>query len=158
MVGSDAGIGSLSGVLRHWRMPGRAVRRKRGEQRLASLRLPAYAAPFWGWVIIGGLYYVICFAVWYRLLLLPSSPSRSATFALLGTVMLINALWNYFFFRTRNLRHAYLIGLPYGALALALFIVLLRLDRTAAWCLLPYIVYLSYGSVWGYRVWKLNPD
>ena len=70
--------------------------------------------------------------------------------------MFINALWNYFFFRACNLRYAYLIGLPYNALALALFILLLRLDRTAAWFLLPYMIYLFYANMWGYRVWKLN--
>jgi benzodiazapine receptor len=132
---------------------GRGVR-----QRLASLQLPAYAAPFWGWVIIGGLYYVICFAVWSRLLLLPSSPNRSMAFVLLGTVMLINALWNYLFFRARNLKNAYLIGLPYSAVAIALFSFLLNLDRTAAWCFLPYMAYLVYASFWSYRIWKLNPD
>ena len=128
------------------------------KQRLASLRLPSYAVPFWGWMVIGVLYYVICFAVLCRLFLLPSSPGRSAAFALVGAIMFINALWNYFFFRTRNLFHAYLLGLPYGVIAISLFLLLLlRLDRIAAWCLLPYILYLFYASIWGYRIWKLNP-
>ena len=128
------------------------------KQRLASLRLPSYAVPFWGWMVIGVLYYVICFAVLCRLFLLPSSPGRSAAFALVGAIMFINALWNYFFFRTRNLFHAYLLGLPYGVIAISLFLVLLvRVDRMAAWCLFPYILYLFYGNLWGYRTWKLNP-
>ncbi len=127
-------------------------------QRLASLRLPSYAVPFWGWMVIGGLYYVVCFSVLYRLFSLPSSPERTAAFVLVGAIMFINALWNYFFFRTRNLFHAYLLGLPYGAIAISLFfLLLLRLDRMAAWCLLPYILYLFYGNLWGYRIWKLNP-
>src|SRR2546423_7637971 len=82
------------------------------KQRLASLRLPSYAVPFWGWMVIGGLYYVICFSVHYRLFLLPTSPGRTAAFALIGAFMFINALWNYFFFRPRNLFHADLLGLP----------------------------------------------
>jgi tryptophan-rich sensory protein len=128
------------------------------KQRLVTLRLPSYAVPFWGWMAIGGLYYVICFSILYRLFLLPSSPGRSAAFALIGAIMFINAVWNYFFFRTRNPFHAYLLGLPYGAIAIALFVLLLlRLDRMAAWCLLPYILYLFYGNLWGYRIWKLNP-
>jgi len=127
------------------------------KQRLASLRLPAYAVPFWGWMIIGGLYYVICFTVLYRLFLLPPVPGRSAAFALVGTMMFINALWNYFFFRTRNLFHAYLLGIPYSVIAISLFLLLLlRLDHIAAWCLLPYLLYLFYGNFWGYRIWKLN--
>ena len=91
-------------------------------------------------------------------MLLPGSLARSIAIVLLGTVMFINALWDYFFFRTRNLLHAYLIGLPYSALATALFILLVRLDAIAAWCLLPYMIYLFYASVWGYRIWKLNPN
>jgi len=131
---------------------GRGIR-----QRLASLRLPSYAVPFWGWMVIGGLYYVICFSVLYRLFLLPPSSGRTAAFALAGAIIFINALWNYFFFRTRNLFHAYLLGLPYGAIAIALFLLLLlRLDRLAAWCLFPYLLYLFYANLWGYRTWKLN--
>lgn len=129
------------------------------KQRLAGLRLPPYAVPFWGWMVIGGLYYVIFFLVLYRLFLLPSSRGRTAAFALVGAILFVNALWNYFFFRTRNLFHAYLLGLPYGLIALSLFLLLLlRLDRMAAWCLLPYIFYLFYGNFWGYRIWKLNPQ
>jgi len=126
--------------------------------RLASLRLPASAPPFLAWVIIGGLYYVICFAILTRLFLLSDSPARSIAFVLLATMMFINAFWNYLFFRARHLQFAYLIGLPYGAMALVLFFLLLRLDSAAAWCLSPYMAYLIYGNFWGYRVWKLNPN
>lgn len=126
-------------------------------QRLASLRLPSYAIPFWGWMVIGGLYYLTCFAILYRLFLLPPAPARSAAFALLGAMMFVNALWNYFFFRTRNLFHAYLLGWPYSVIAFSLFLLLLRgVDRAAGWFLLPYVLYLFYAGVWGYRIWKLN--
>ena len=118
--------------------------------------MPEYVPPFWAWVIIGVLYYLICFAVCSRLLLLPSSPARNVSLALLGAVMFTNALWNYFFFRARNVRHAYLISLPYSGFAVALFVLLLMSDRTAASCLAPYIAYLLYANVWGHRVWKLN--
>jgi tryptophan-rich sensory protein len=106
--------------------------------------------------MIGGLYYVICFVILYRLFSLPPGTARNVGLVLLGTLMFINALWNYFFFRSRNLFHAYLLGLPYGLVALALFVLLLRLDCVAAWCLFPYILYLFYANIWGYRVWKLN--
>jgi translocator protein len=125
--------------------------------RLTELRVPRYAPPLWGWIVIGAFYYVICFALLYRLLSLPvAGPSQRWALGLLGSIMFINALWNYFFFRTRNLFHAYLIGLPYGAIAFVLLAVLLRLDRPAAFCLLPYLLYLFYANAFGYRVWRLN--
>jgi translocator protein len=129
------------------------------KQRLANVRSPSYAVPFWGWMVIGSLYYIICFAVSYRLFLLPAALARNCAFALLGAIMFVNALWNYFFFRTGNLFHAYLLGLPYGAIAISLFLLLLlRVDRMAAWFLLPYMLYLFYASILGYRLWKLNPQ
>ena len=90
------------------------------------------AVPFWGWVMIGGAYYVICFAILHRLFLLPPSSPRNVAFGLLGAIMFINALWNYFFFRSRNLFHAFLLGVPYDVLAIALLVVLSRTDPSAA--------------------------
>jgi translocator protein len=130
----------------------------RVKARLAELRVPRYAPPLWAWVVIGAFYYVICFAVLYRLLSMPGVvPLRQSAVMLFGSVMLINALWNYFFFRTRNLFHAFVIGLPYSLIALVLFLLLLRLDRVAAFCLLPYLFYLIYANALGYYLWKLNP-
>lgn len=127
------------------------------KQRLARLRVPRYAPPLWGWVTIGAFYYVICFVVLYRLFSTSEIfPLRRWALVLMFAMMFINALWNYFFFRTRNLFHAYLIGLPYGLIALVLFIVLLRLDRVAAFFLFPYLLYLFYAHAFGYRVWKFN--
>jgi len=96
-------------------------------QRLAELRVPRYAPPLWGWIVIGAVYYVICFVVLYRLLSLPEAvPSRSLALVLLGSLMFTNALWNYFFFRTRNLFHAFVIGLPYSLIAAVLLVLLLQ--------------------------------
>src|SRR6266850_383649 len=89
--------------------------------RFAELRIPRYAPPVWAWIVIGVFYYVICFTVLYRLLSMPGVlPLRWWAVMLLGGFMLINAVWNYFFFRTRNLFHAFLIGLPYALIALVL--------------------------------------
>ena len=70
--------------------------------------------------------------------------------------MFVNALWNLFFFRTRSLRHAFLIGVGYSAAALGLLLTLWRVDNVAASCFAPYVVYLFYANVWGYRIWRLN--
>ncbi len=128
------------------------------KQRLAELRLPRFAPPLWAWVLIGLGYYMICFAVSYRLF--SSSEPAALTYtslALLGGLMFVNAFWNYFFFRRRSPYHAFLVSVPYSLLAVLLFVVLLRTDLVAAGCLSPYIAYLLFGNIWGYQVWKLNP-
>lgn len=127
------------------------------KQRLAQVHVPRFALPLRGWILVAIFYYVICFVVFFRLFSLPESTSlRDAAVVLLGAIMFVNGLWNYFFFRSRNLFHAFLIGLPYALAAIVLFILLLRIDRTAAWWLLPYLLYLPYATTLGYRMWKLN--
>ena len=118
------------------------------KNRMSQLRVPAYAVPFWGWTIIGGLYYAICFAVTFRLLGEPPSTGRKAALTMLFAVMFLNAFWNYFFFRSRDLRQAFVVSLIYSAIACALFLVLVNVERTAAWFLLPYVLYLSYANIW----------
>jgi benzodiazapine receptor len=126
-------------------------------QRLSQLRVPRYAPPLWGWVVIGLFYYLVCFVVLYRLFSISEIiPWRRWALMFLFAMMFINALWNYFFFRSRNLLHAFVIGFPYALIALVLFVLLLHLDRTAAFCLLPYLFYLFYAGIFGYHIWKLN--
>ena len=126
-------------------------------ERLAALRLPRFAPPFAAWMVIGGFYYVICFAVLYRLLRggIGSGPTRVA----LGLAVLLlvgNAGWNYFFFRRRDLRASMLYNVAYAGVAVALAVALFRADATAGWTFLPYLGYLVYGSWWGYALLRLN--
>lgn len=139
---------TLEGVL-----AGRGV-----QARFADLRLPRYSPPLPVWFVIGGLFYLVCFTVLYRLFGLPASGQRDAALALIVGMMLMNALWNYVFFRRRDLYLSFLACLPYGLTAVALFVLTLRLDRLAALALLPYMLYLGYAIAWGYGLWKANPE
>ena len=123
----------------------------------AELRFPRYSAPLWVWGIIGGLYYLIFWFVLYRLLRLDSdSALRGAALALLLFMMVVNALTNYVIFRARNLRLSFIIGNLFPIMDMALFVCLLRLDKVAAWVLIPYLLYRIYAVWWGYSLWRLN--
>jgi translocator protein len=123
----------------------------------AERRFPRYSAPLWVWGIIGGLYYLIFWFVLYRLLRLDSdSALRGAALALLLLMMAVNALTNYVIFRARNLRLSFIIGNLFPVMDMTLFLGLLRLDRVAAWALLPYLLYRVYAVWWGYSLWRLN--
>lgn len=127
-------------------------------ERFAALRLPRFSPPLPLWFVIGGVFYVVCFTVLYRLWSLPASGVRNAALGLLVGMMAMNALWNYVFFRARSLRLSFFAFLPYGLVALALFALTLELDRIAAFSILSYIAYLGYATVWGYRLWRINRE
>ena len=143
-----AAAAALEGVF-----AGRGVR-----QRLAELSLPRYSPPLSVWFVIGGLFYAMCFTVLYRLFRLPASRSRDLALALILGMMLMNALWNFAFFRMRAPFLSFVAFLPYALLAVMLLVLTLTLDRIAAWALLPYVLYLVYALAWGYGVWQRNPN
>lgn len=123
----------------------------------AELRFPRYSAPLWVWAVIGGIYYVIFWFVLYRLLRLDGdSALRSVALTLMLFMMVVNALTNYVIFRARNLRLSFIIGNLFPLMDVTLFVCLLRLDRAAAWTLIPYLLYRIYALWWGYGLWKLN--
>lgn len=68
-----------------------------------QVRLPRYSAPLWLWSLIGAAYYFVFGFVLYRLLShVPASGLTRATLALIGAMMLGNALSNLVIFRARN--------------------------------------------------------
>lgn len=130
---------------------------RRVRQRFAELLLPRYSPPLLLWIVIGLLYYAVCFFIGYRLLSggVGWSP-RGVAFALLLLLMSINVLWNVVFFRRKNLHASYFGFWPYVIVAVALLVVLWYTDVRAAWALVPYVIYLGYATWWGYRLWQLN--
>ena len=124
--------------------------------RLASLRQPRWAPSFGLWVLIGGLYYIVCFVLLLRLIGLAHSPLRTSALVLVGVLMLVNAGFNYVFFRRAALRASFLLFLPYSLVALSVLVMLLRLDRVTAAIFGLYLLYLVYATVWGYQTWRLN--
>ena len=123
----------------------------------ASLRWPSYSAPLWVWYIIGGVYYLIFFFIIYRILRLNTdSALKPAVLGLILFMMVVNGLWNYVFFRARNLFASFISGSLAPILDLALFICLIKLDKIAAWSLIPYLLYRVYAVWWGYGLWKHN--
>jgi tryptophan-rich sensory protein len=82
-----------------------ALAGKGARQRLAQLSMPSYSPPFALWLVIGFLFYAICFVI-LRHMLTTGLVAQSQIFALVLTIVLLlaNALWSVLFFR-----HSYLM-------------------------------------------------
>jgi benzodiazapine receptor len=126
-------------------------------QQLAQLRMPPYSPPFALWLVIGFLFYAMCFVI-LRHVLGTGLVSSSQVFALVLTVVLLlaNAFWTVLFFRWRDLRASFIAFVPYALLVAALVILLARTDPLGAILLSFYCIYLIYATRWGYHLWRLN--
>jgi tryptophan-rich sensory protein len=125
-------------------------------QRFRELRLPAAAPPLWLWALIGAAYYVIAFTILVRLQIVERTGTTRATFVLLLVVLSANAIWNYVFFRAKNLAATLILSVCYSVCALALQVLLAVSDRVSASVLLPYTLYLGYANWLQYQLWRLN--
>jgi tryptophan-rich sensory protein len=126
-------------------------------QRLTQLRMPPYCPPFALWLVIGFLFYAMCFVI-LRRLLGGSGASASHRIALLFLilVLLANALWSVLFFRWRDLRASFLAFIPYAALVAGSVALVARAYPLGAIFLSCYCIYLIYAMNWGYHLWRLN--
>ncbi|MBI3476591.1 MAG: tryptophan-rich sensory protein [Acidobacteria bacterium] len=121
---------------------------------MKKLHPPRWAFPMPVWYAVGFFYYVMCFAVVYRMT--ASGRSEAPGLMLIAALMAANAGWNLIFFRLRSLRWSFWFYVPYIVLAAALIRALWSVDRVSTTLLLIYSAYLPYAIVWSYFVMRLN--
>ena len=131
---------------------------KKGMEWFATLKQPRFALPFQVWYLIGGVYYLICGTIAYRLFLNKDSSHFKLTLLLLILMMLGNALPNFFLLKQKSLRKFYLSGIPFAITLAALYFQLLRVDVFSSWVLLPYFIWLIYDFYYFHNLMKLNND
>ena len=128
---------------------------KEGREWFEQLKRPRYSFSLKVWYVVGAAYYLLFGIVAYRLFA-RNTPFLSAPVILLVLVMLINGLSNFIAFRYRSMKWFYFIIYPFGALLLALMLVLYSIDAFAAFLVLLYFLWLIYDLYYVYHVWKLN--
>src|SRR5262249_60531737 len=114
--------------------------------------MPRYSPPFAVWLVIGFLFYAMCFVI-LRHLLSTGLVSSSQVFALVLTVVLLlaNAFWSVLFFRWRDLRSSFVAFIPYTVLVAVLVVLLVSNYLFGAVLFICYCIYLVYATWWGYR-------
>jgi len=129
---------------------------KAGKQWFESLQQPKLSFPFWVWYIIGGLYYLMCGIIAYRIFVRHEHQNFLLAFILLVAMMFINGVTNFILFKWRSIRAFYFSIYPFSIITICLFIILLKVDVTSAWVLFPYIIWLIYDIYYFHFLWKLN--
>lgn len=123
---------------------------------LASLEQPKWALPSWGWMVIGGVFYLIMTTG--AATALRSGASGRPAFALVVAVLLTDGFWNYLLFRRRRIDLAYIYLFPYAALVAGTTWAVFRLNHVAGMLIAFYLAFLPYDVVWSRALMRLNPN
>jgi len=121
------------------------------------LRKPPFQPPSWVfapvWTVLYGLMSVSAWRVWNR----PAGPSRSWALALWGVQMGFNALWSPLFFGAHRPRTALVDIAALGMSLTAYTGVARKVDRGAAWMMVPYLAWVGFASALNEEIVRRNP-
>jgi len=123
-----------------------------------TLQKPSFTPPGWFigtvWIILYTLMGISLYLVWNKGL---RNKRVKNSLYLFGLQLILNAVWSFLFFGLRS---------PFLGLIeivfLWVFIVLTilkfyKISRTAAWLLVPYIIWVSVALMLNFYIWGLNP-
>jgi len=123
----------------------------------AGIAKPAFNPPNWVfapvWTTLFFLMGVSLYLIWEKGL-----ESRDARLAVsvFGAQLVLNIIWSVLFFGLQNPFLAFLEIIALWIAILASIIVFHRISKTAAYLLVPYILWVSFAAFLNYNIWILS--
>jgi tryptophan-rich sensory protein len=122
----------------------------------ANLTKPSFNPPNWVFAPVWTtLYLLMAFSIW-RVLLLPAGLLRRKAVALFFIQLTLNAAWSWMFFAANSALLGMINIVPQFVVIVATVVVFYRLDRLAAYCLVPLAVWIAFATVLNFSLWMLN--
>jgi len=123
----------------------------------ADLNKPDFTPPGWVfgpvWTALYTLMGIASLRIWQRRQ--THGPARKAL-VLYGVHLFFNVLWSVLFFGMRNPGLALIEIVVLWGVILWLMGLFYRIDRYAAYLLVPYAVWVAFAAVLNFSIWRLN--
>jgi tryptophan-rich sensory protein len=122
----------------------------------AQLHKPSWSPPNWIFGPVWTMLYIMMAIAAWRVWRLDGDGGRRKALALFLAQLALNAAWTPLFFGLKQPGLAFaeimLLWFAIGATTAAFF----KLDRAAAWLMIPYLAWVSFASVLNFALWRLN--
>lgn len=105
------------------------------------------------WSVLYTLIGISFYFIWRT----PKTSLRDQAIRIFLIQLVFNGLWSIVFFGFRELFAALIVILILWVLILMTILRFWRLNKTAAYLLLPYLLWVSIATVLNFSIWKLNP-
>lgn len=123
----------------------------------ANLTKPWFTPPNWVFAPVWtSLYALMAFALW-RLTRLPErSEGRRLAIALFFLQLVLNVTWSWMFFGLNSTMLGACNIILQLCVVLASVVAFSRIDKIAAWCFVPLVLWVSFAAILNVAVWNLN--
>lgn len=122
----------------------------------AELAKPSFTPPSYvfgpAWAMLYTLMGLAAYRIWEK----RSTSGARRALVLYGTQLVLNALWSYAFFGMHNPLAGVGVIVLLWIVVFVTMIFFYRVDKTAGWLLVPYVVWISFAGALNYAVWMLN--
>ena len=120
-----------------------------------ALQKPPFNPPNWlfapVWTILYLLMGIAAFQIWQT-----KSPRRPLALTVYAVQLLLNGLWSWIFFAWQRLFESAIEISVMWVMIVATIILFARIQRSAAWLLLPYLAWVSFASVLNWTIYGMN--
>lgn len=105
------------------------------------------------WSVLYTLIGISFYFIWRT----PKTSLRNQAINIFLTQLFFNGLWSIVFFGFRDIFTALIVILILWVSILMTILRFWQLNKTAAYLLLPYLLWVSIATVLNFSIWKLNP-
>lgn len=141
------GVGALAGYITSGESSG---------EWFINLNKPSFQPPDWlfgpVWTI---LYILLGFSLW-KVWSKPNSRERNIAITIFFAQLLFNFLWSIMFFSWHSTGLAVIDIILLWILILATIFSFAKLSKTAAWLLVPYILWVTFATILNWTIWRMN--
>lgn len=122
-----------------------------------TLSKPVFRPPNWMfgpvWIVLYLIMGISLYLVWKRGF---GTPEAKYPMLFFFTQLIFNTLWPIIFFGARSIGGGLIIIFILWILIFLTILSFQRVNKTAAYLLIPYIIWVSYASVLNFSIWRLN--
>lgn len=121
-----------------------------------TLRKPSFNPPNYLFGPVWTLLYILMGISLYLIWKLPPSPQRKKAITIFLIQFLLNVSWSFIFFNQHQILLALIDIVAMWGCILFTIITFAKLNKTAAWLLIPYISWVSFATLLNAAIWILN--
>lgn len=141
------GIGALAGYITAGESSG---------EWYTSLKKPSFQPPSWLFSPVWTTLYVLMGISFYLVWKQPLTRARNMAITLFLAQLLFNFMWSVLFFSWHSPGLALIDIVVLWISILLTILSFSKLSKTAAWLLVPYILWVSFATALNWEIWRMN--